>query len=69
MLTIFGKPHERGGYCDGFSRRDFLTVGGTLVGGALALPNLLASGSTDSHKAMPWMPSRAGQRQKVERWR
>ena len=52
MLTIFGKPHARGGYCDGFSRRDFLTVGGSLVGGALALPNLLASKATDSHKAV-----------------
>ena len=52
MLTIFGKPHARGGYCDGLSRRDFLTVGGSLVGGALALPNLLASGATQPHKAV-----------------
>ncbi len=43
MLTIFGKPHRNGGFCDGVSRRDFLTVGGALVGGALALPNLLAA--------------------------
>jgi hypothetical protein len=56
MLTIFGKPHRRGGFCDGVSRRDFLTVGGTLLGGALALPRLLAaeaqSGITMSHKAI-----------------
>ncbi len=43
MLTIFGKPHRNGGFCDGVTRRDFLTVGGTLFGGALALPNLLAA--------------------------
>ena len=43
MLTIYGKPHARGGFCDGVSRRDFLTIGGTLLGGALALPNLLAA--------------------------
>jgi hypothetical protein len=52
MLTIFGKPHPRGGYCDGFSRRDFLTIGGTIVGSTLALPNLLAAGATSSHKAV-----------------
>jgi hypothetical protein len=56
MLTIFGKPHGRGGFCDGLSRRDFLTVGGTLFGGALALPNLLAaeakSGVKTSHRAV-----------------
>ena len=56
MLTIFGKSHPRGGYCDGVSRRDFLTIGGTVVGGALALPNLLAaeaqSGVRLSHKAV-----------------
>ncbi len=56
MLTIFGKPHANGGYCDGVSRRDFLTVGGTLLGGGLMLPNLLAAekrqGVTSSHKAV-----------------
>jgi hypothetical protein len=56
MLTIFGKPHSRGGFCDGHSRRDFLTIGGTLLGGGLALPNLLASeaqsGVTSSHRAV-----------------
>src|SRR5947207_2485197 len=56
MLTIFGKDHRRGGSCDGVSRRDFLAIGGTLLGGALALPNLLAaeaqSGIKLSHKAV-----------------
>jgi len=56
MLTIFGKPHARGGFCDGATRRDFLTVGGTLLGGALSLPRLLAaeakSGTRTSHKAV-----------------
>ena len=33
MLTIFGKPHRNGGFCDGVSRRDFLTIGGTVLGG------------------------------------
>ncbi len=56
MLTIFGKPHRNGGFCDGVSRRDFLTVGGTLVGSALTLPNLLAaeaqSGKSSAHKSI-----------------
>ena len=56
MLTIFGKPHANGGFCDGVSRRDFLTVGGSLLGGGLMLPNLLAAeksqGITSSHKAV-----------------
>ena len=56
MLTIFGLPHRKGGFCDGLTRRDFLTVGGTVVGGALALPNLLAaeaqSGTRQSHKGI-----------------
>src|SRR6516225_4814097 len=40
MLTIFGKPHKNGGFCDGVNRRDFLTIGGSLLGG-LTLPSLL----------------------------
>ena len=56
MLTLFGRPHARGGFCDGVNRRDFLTAGGTLLGGCLALPNLLAaeaqSGIKSSHKAI-----------------
>ncbi len=56
MLSIFGKPHNRGGFCDGVNRRDFLTVGGTLFGGCLGLPNLLAAeaktGAKSSHKSV-----------------
>jgi Protein of unknown function (DUF1501) len=56
MLTIFGRPHRNGGFCDGVSRRDFLTIGGTVVGGALTLPHLLAaevqSGVKATHKAV-----------------
>ena len=56
MLTIFGKPNRNGGFCDGVTRRDFLTIGGTVLGGALALPRLLAaearSGIKSSHRAV-----------------
>jgi hypothetical protein len=48
MLTIFGRPHRNGGFCDGLTRRDFLTVGGTLFGGALALPSILAAEAQSS---------------------
>src|ERR1700691_5026171 len=40
MLTIFSKPHKKGGFCDGLNRRDFLTIGGAAVAGALTLPDL-----------------------------
>ncbi len=56
MLTIFGKPSRTGGFCDGVSRRDFMTIGGAIVGSSLALPNILAaeaqSGVHSSHKAI-----------------
>ncbi|MBY0456551.1 MAG: DUF1501 domain-containing protein, partial [Gemmataceae bacterium] len=56
MLSLFGRPHARGGFCDGLNRRDFLTAGGTLFGGCLALPTLLAaeakSGIKTSHKSV-----------------
>lgn len=56
MLTILGKRQRNGGYCDRQTRRDFLTIGGTLLGGGLALPRLLAaeaqSGIRSSHKAI-----------------
>jgi hypothetical protein len=54
MLTIFGKPHRRGGFCDGVTRRDFLTIGGSLLGG-LSLPKLLAAETPTrglSHRAI-----------------
>ena len=54
MLTIFGKP-SRSGFCDGLPRRDFLKIGGLLLGG-LSLPQLLRaeaqSGAGRSHKAI-----------------
>lgn len=54
MLTILGRP-VRGKFCDGLSRRDFLTIGGMALGG-LALPQLLAAeasaGVGRSHKAI-----------------
>ena len=51
MLTIFSRPHGKGGFCDGVSRRDFLTIGGTVVGSALALPNLLAAAAQSGDQA------------------
>ncbi|HYH64233.1 MAG TPA: DUF1501 domain-containing protein [Urbifossiella sp.] len=56
MLNLFGTPHRGGGFCDGRTRRDFLTIGGTLFGGALAAPHLLAAearqGTRTSHKSV-----------------
>jgi hypothetical protein len=54
MLTIFGKPGRTGGLCDGVTRRDFLTIGGSLLGG-LTLPHLLraeSGGGATRHKAI-----------------
>jgi hypothetical protein len=55
MLTILGKPDRRSGFCDGLTRRNFLTIGGLAMGGA-ALPQLLAAeakaGVGRSHKAV-----------------
>src|SRR5262245_19093069 len=54
MLTIFGR--NRSSACAGLSRRDFLTIGGSLLGGGLSLPSLLAaearSGIRHSHRAV-----------------
>lgn len=53
MLTISGTA--RGRFCDGFSRRDFLRIGGLALGG-LSLPQILRaeaqSGGGRSHKAV-----------------
>lgn len=55
MLNIFGKPQASSGFCDGQSRRDFLKIGGMVMGG-LSLPQLLAAeaqaGIGKSHKAI-----------------
>jgi hypothetical protein len=55
MLTIFGQTSRQGGFCDGLTRRDFLTIGGSLLGG-LTLPQLLRAEAHanvgSSHKAI-----------------
>lgn len=50
MLTILGRPSR---FCDGVSRRGFLTIGGFAMGG-LALPSLLRAEPTQetSHRAI-----------------
>lgn len=53
MLTLLGARDSKKPQCDGFSRRDFLRIGGLGLGG-LTLPQLLKaeSGQTESHKAV-----------------
>jgi hypothetical protein len=55
MLTIFSQPKRQGGFCDGVNRRDFLTIGGSVLGG-LTLPRLLRAEAERSrgsqHKAI-----------------
>ena len=53
MLTILGNHHtSRSGFCDGISRRGFLTVGGFALGG-LGLSSVLQAEPTNrSHKAI-----------------
>ncbi|MCB9873267.1 MAG: DUF1501 domain-containing protein [Planctomycetaceae bacterium] len=55
MLTIYGRRPTRSGYCDGVNRRDFLKIGGLVMGG-ISLPQLLAAesqaGIQRSHKAI-----------------
>jgi hypothetical protein len=55
MLTIWGKATRRSGFCDGIHRRDFLKIGGMVMGG-LSLAELLrveaAAGVGRSHKAI-----------------
>ena len=52
MLTVFG---DKGRYCDGVPRRDFLKIGGLAMGG-LAMPDILRAESQIqsglSHKAV-----------------
>jgi hypothetical protein len=60
MLTIPGTTDRRHGFCDGFSRRDFLRIGGLGLGGlglgSLSLPQLLraeaAQGIRSSQKSV-----------------
>lgn len=56
MLTILGRSHDNGHrFCDGFSRRNFLQVGGLALRG-LSMPQLLRTESMSdnrrSHKAI-----------------
>lgn len=55
MLTILGKPDRRSGFCDGMTRRNFLQIGGLVMGGA-TLSQILAAeaqaGVGRSHKAI-----------------
>jgi hypothetical protein len=55
MLTILGPKSPRGAFCDRASRRDFLKIGGMVMGG-LSLAQLLAAeaqaGVGRSHKAV-----------------
>ena len=55
MLDIFGNSDKQSTHCDGYSRRNFLKVGGMAAGG-LSLDQVLAmeskSGSSSSHKSI-----------------
>ncbi|HUG67875.1 MAG TPA: DUF1501 domain-containing protein, partial [Pirellulaceae bacterium] len=55
MLTIYGRRRNNSGFCDGVNRRDFLKIGGLVMGG-ISLPQLLAAesqaGIKRSHKAI-----------------
>jgi len=55
MLELFGKPDRTRTHCDGYSRRDFIKVGGMAAGG-LSLGQLLGleaqAGTGSSHKAV-----------------
>src|SRR5436190_18009914 len=54
MLTIFGSK-KYDGFCDGMPRRDFLSIGGMMLG-SLALPQVLKAEATEQrgrgHKAI-----------------
>ncbi len=56
MLTILGRSHgKQARFCDGLSRRNFLTIGGLALGGA-SLPRLLQAdseiGASRPHKGI-----------------
>jgi len=55
MLTILGRTDRKSGFCDGLTRRGFLSIGGAAVGG-LTLSQLLhleaQAGVRRSHKAI-----------------
>jgi hypothetical protein len=55
MLELFGRPDRKRTHCDGYSRRDFIKVGGMAAGG-LSLSQLLGleaeAGTASSNKAI-----------------
>ncbi len=58
MLTLLGRPERRSAFCDGLNRRNFLKIGGMVMGG-LTLPQLLRAEAEQhgvsggrSHKAV-----------------
>ena len=56
MLTILGHKATRGGFCDGISRRGFLTIGGMAAVGGISLPLAMRAkaeeASQSNHKAI-----------------
>ena len=56
MLTIFGRRSKSEKFCDGYSRRDFLTIGSAAAVGGITLPQLLRAEAQQSlgrqHKAI-----------------
>lgn len=56
MLTILGRHDRTAQFCDGVSRRNFLTIGSMAAIGSLTLPQVLASqakaATKSSHKAI-----------------
>ena len=56
MLTIFGRNRKTEKFCDGHSRRDFLTIGSAAALGGITLPQLLRAEAQQSlgrqHKAV-----------------
>ncbi len=56
MLTILGRRSKGDKFCDGYNRRDFLTIGSAAAVGGMTLPQLLRAeslqGSGRQHKAI-----------------
>ncbi len=59
MLTFFQQAKGRGPFCDGISRRDFLTVGGSVAGG-LSLASLLQAESQQNSNPLGSAHSNGG---------
>ena len=51
MLTIFGRSSSKQrGFCDGISRRNFLTIGGMALGGISLAQTLRAEAEKSSER-------------------